>query len=94
MREEQDYNQYHIKESISFPQTHLNRDKFPATIYSFKNKEDKMIIFYHLDEKASIPLGQLLFEKGFNNIFLLTGGVEDFIKDHRDLVEGKDIPIF
>lgn len=33
-----------------------------------------MIIIYHLDEKNSIPFGQLLFEKGFNNIYLLTGG--------------------
>jgi hypothetical protein len=58
-----------------------------------------MIIIYHLDEKSSIPFGQLLFEKGYNNIYLLTGGyfkilgIEDFLKDYRDLVEGKDIPI-
>jgi hypothetical protein len=39
-----------------------------------KNKEEKMIIIYHLDEKNSIPFGQLMFERGFNNVFLLTGG--------------------
>ncbi len=34
-----------------------------------------MIIIYHLDEKNSIPFGQLMFERGFNNVFLLTGGI-------------------
>jgi hypothetical protein len=58
-----------------------------------------MIIIYHLDEKNSIPFGQLLFEKGYNNIYLLSGGnfyksigIEDFLKDYRDLCEGKEIP--
>ena len=58
-----------------------------------------MIIIYHLDEKNSIPFGQLMFERGFNNVFLLTGGifrnegVEEFIKEHRELVEGSNIPV-
>ncbi len=79
-----------------------------------------MIIIYHLDEKNGIPFAQLLFEKGYNNIFLVSGGIynkfivrklferninfnifffnkfegiEDFIKEHRDYCEGKDIPM-
>jgi hypothetical protein len=34
-----------------------------------------LIIIYHLDEKNGIPFAQLLFEKGYNNIFLVSGGI-------------------
>jgi hypothetical protein len=33
-----------------------------------------LIIVYHVDEKNGIPYAQLLFEKGYNNIFLISGG--------------------
>lgn len=35
---------------------------------------------------------KLFFEKGFDNIYLLTGGLEEFHSHHPDFVEGKDIP--
>jgi len=33
-----------------------------------------MIIVYHIDEKAGVQFANLFFERGFDNIFLLTGG--------------------
>jgi len=41
-----------------------------------KNKEDKLIILYGLDEKEGIPIAKLFNEKGYDNIYLLTGGIE------------------
>jgi len=32
-------------------------------------------------------------ERGFDNVFLLSGGIEAFIMDHPTLVEGKKIPV-
>ena len=31
--------------------------------------------------------------KGFENIFLLTGGIEQFLEEFYSLVEGKDVPV-
>ena len=38
-----------------------------------------MIIIYHNDERNSTNYAQLLSQKGFDNVYLLSGGIEDFI---------------
>ena len=55
LREVQDYEMFHIKESISFPGANLARDKVIPELYRFKNKEGKLIIIYDFDEKKGIP---------------------------------------
>jgi len=91
LRDTDEYDDYHIKDSINMPYFNISRDKFPQDMYMMKNKEDKMIICYSLDERTSIPHCQLLFQKGFDNIYLLTGGIEEFVKKFPELCEGKGI---
>ena len=57
-----------------------------------KNKLDKLIIVYHEDDKASINYATVLYEKGFDNIYLLTGGIEDFYQKKPEWVIGSDLP--
>jgi rhodanese-related sulfurtransferase len=33
-----------------------------------------------------------LFEKGFDNVYLLSGGIDKFVEDHYDLIEGTELP--
>ena len=35
----------------------------------------------------------MLTEKGYENTFLLSGGIEAFLEDNADLVEGVAVPI-
>ncbi len=89
LRDTEEYDDYHIKDSLNMPYFNISRDKFPQDMYLMKNKEDKMIICYALDERTSTTHCQLLFQKGFDNIYLLTGGIEEFVKKYPDLCEGK-----
>jgi centrosomal protein CEP41 len=50
-----------------------------------------MIIIYHKDERASIPHASLLIQKGYENIFLLTGGIDDFVKIYPEKCEGPGV---
>jgi len=45
---------------------------------NYKNKENKIIVVYHFDEKPGIDYVNQLFEKGYDNLFLLNGGIEGF----------------
>lgn len=47
-------------------------------MFSYKNKENKIIIVYHFDEKKGIDYVNELFEKGYDNLYLLSGGIESF----------------
>jgi centrosomal protein CEP41 len=54
----------------------------------FKNHPDKIIVIYMNDERNGTHQAKLLFEKGFDNVYLLSGGIEGFLETNYDLVEG------
>ncbi len=47
-----------------------------------------MIIIYAFDEKEGMVGANLFFEKGFDNIYLLSGGIEKFGVCHPESIEG------
>ena len=57
-----------------------------------KNKADKDIIIYHFDEESGCKLATLLILKGYNNIKLLTGGIEEYGALFKENLEGIAIP--
>jgi len=61
-------------------------------VHRFKNHEGKKIICYVSDERNGILAARALVERGYENTFLLTGGIEKFIEDYPSLVEGNNIP--
>lgn len=71
----------------------IARDKTIPELFRFKNAEDKLIIIYMNDERQGIPQAQLLSEKGYDNVFLLSGGCEGFLQDNHDLCEGANVPV-
>ena len=90
LREETEYARYHIRESLNFPGILINRDKFLPEMLMMKSQDGKMIIVYHNDERNGIPFAQRLFEKGFDNVYFLSGGIEDFAKKFPEFLEGPD----
>jgi centrosomal protein CEP41 len=47
-----------------------------------------MIILYYKDERTGITHAGLLVQKGFDNVYLLSGGIEDFVKIYPEKCEG------
>ena len=91
LREPEEFEEFRIKESINMPYYQISRDKYPNDMYMMKNQTDKMIICYGLDERSSTASCQLLFQKGFDNIYMLTGGIEEFVKSYAEYCEGNGI---
>ena len=44
------------------------------------------------DERLGTHYAKLLFEKGFDNVYLLSGGLEKFLAIYPTLVEGTKVP--
>ena len=44
------------------------------------------------DERQGTHYAKVLFEKGFDNVYLLSGGMEKFIETHHEFVEGTTVP--
>lgn len=91
LREPSEFEKYHIKEALNMPFYNISRDKYPNEVYLIKNQLDKMIIAYSEDERNTIPHCQLLYQKGFDNIYMLTGGIEEFVQNYPEYCEGLEM---
>ena len=43
------------------------------------------------DERKGTESAQLFVQKGFENLFLLSGGFDKFAKEYPDMIEGKHV---
>lgn len=107
VRDPDGFTQCHLQGALHYPAPMLSRSVNPylPEMYNYvsfcilisliilkKNKEGKLIIIYDLDEKIAVPTGNLFFEKGFDNVQVLTGGLREFAEQYPELVEG-EIPL-
>ena len=92
LRDPEEYDFWRIKESISYPVANVARDKMIPELFRFKNKQDKLIIVYMSDERKGCAAANLMTEKGYENVFLLSGGIEQFNEEFNSLVEGRQVP--
>ena len=92
LRDPEEYNMWRIRESINYPAANIARDKLIPELFRFKNKANKLIIIYMNDERKGTAAASLMSEKGYDNVFLLSGGIESFNEEFNELVEGKNIP--
>ena len=90
LREECEYERIHVLEAISFPGVNITRDKFTQQLIMMKNKPGKMIIMYHTDERNGIPYANNFFQKGYDNVYFLSGGIEEFEKYHPEYLDGPE----
>ena len=90
LREESEYERVHVIEAISFPAVNISRDKFTQQLIMMKNKPGKMIIMYHTDERNGIPYANNFFQKGYDNVYFLSGGIEEFEKYHPEYLDGPE----
>jgi len=45
------------------------------------------------DERKGCQAANLFVEKGYDNVFLLSGGIEQFNEEFHEMVEGRNVPI-
>nr|CAG4718430.1 unnamed protein product [Naegleria fowleri] len=91
VRDPEDFAKCHLQTAYSYPAATVNRTVNPFTfeMLSFKNHPQKKIVLYDRDEKIACPVANLLFEKGFDNIVVLTGGLQEFFQKHPNLIVGE-----
>ena len=70
----------------------MHQNRLSAEMQEFRNRPNCLVIVYHDFEKSGIQFISILGERGFENAYLLTGGIEEFILTHGGLVDGKNKP--
>lgn len=89
---QKDFDEWHIVGTVPFPHGWLNRQNHFCALQRFKNLDNKIIIVCMENERRGTAVAKVLTEKGFGNIYLLTGGIQQFYLDFPQLIEGNKIP--
>lgn len=92
IRDTEHYRDCHINESTNLSSNLIYQNRLPSDVLQFKNKENCLIILYHEFEKDGIPYITILTERGFDNVFLLSGGLQEFMPAFPHLLSGKNVP--
>lgn len=89
VREAMDYNKGHLLQSRSYPYAMMRRDYTHPELYNFRNKEGMLIIMYCDDEKISTEAAFVLVQRGYDNVYVLTGGLFEFANHYMSFIEGE-----
>ncbi len=79
IREKEEYDTCHIISALSYPIAMLSRSVNNETkeMLSYKNQPGKIIVVYDDDEKLCPKAATTLVQRGYDNLFLLSGGKLD-----------------
>lgn len=88
MRTKEEFARSHIKNAISFPACNVQVDYEFSKLNLVKNHPDTLLVIYLGDERHGILQARVVFEKGFDNVYLLSGGWCIFSKEYPHLLEG------
>ena len=66
----------------------LRHDKWTRDLWKYKNRDGHVIIIYDNDERAAAPCATCFMEKGYDNIIMVTGGLEAFAESHSESLVG------
>ena len=86
LRPIKDYIDSHINKALSLPSTSICIDRVFSQLNIYKNKPNVLLVFYHDDERHGMQQIKIIFEKGFDNCYLLSGGFCVFAKQFPDLL--------
>ena len=76
LRDKDEYDQCHMISALSYPTAMLSRsvNNETAELLAYKNQPGKIIVVYDDDEKIAPRAATTLVERGYDNLFLLSGG--------------------
>jgi centrosomal protein CEP41 len=77
LRDRDDYDACHIISALSYPIAMLSRSINNETpdMLAYKNQEGKIIVIYDDDERIGTKAATTLVQRGYDNLFLVSGGM-------------------
>ncbi|KAK7121536.1 hypothetical protein R3I93_022581 [Phoxinus phoxinus] len=95
VRDRELYDQCHIISAYSYPIATLSRTMNPYTkeVLDYKNASGKIIILYDEDERIASQAATTMCERGFENLFMLSGGLKVVFQKFPEGMTTGSIPI-
>lgn len=89
VREIEEFEECHLYEAVSYPAPRISQDRITPQLFSYKNKDGKMIIVYSNEEKVAAGVATTFVQKGWDNVYMLSGGLKKTAEMYPLIVEGE-----
>ena len=89
IRPEHEFQQCHLMQARSFPMMFMKQDRTLPELVSFKNREGALIILYETDERQACAAANMMVQRGFDNVYVLSKGLVGFAAAFPSFVEGQ-----
>eukprot|EP01013_Petalomonas_cantuscygni_P008999 TRINITY_DN21767_c0_g1_i1.p1 TRINITY_DN21767_c0_g1~~TRINITY_DN21767_c0_g1_i1.p1 ORF type:complete len:238 (+),score=25.30 TRINITY_DN21767_c0_g1_i1:130-843(+) len=88
LRDMEEYEQCHIEGAVHYDRPRINHATAPWTppIMAHRNRPNCLIVTYDWDEGSGPDFANLIFEKGIDNVWVLTGGLRNYLQYFTDVV--------
>ena len=88
VRSPEEYSQSRILYSVNNPGSLISRDVMQKSLHAFKRKiKGKYLLVYHCDDRQSASYATLLCEKGWEEVYIVEGGFDEFKSCYPELIE-------
>jgi hypothetical protein len=88
IRDQDEFRDYRLMQSRSFPYTYLRQDRVHPELANFKNKEAHLIIVVARDDRMGADAAKILVDRGADNVFLVSCPVSEFAEEYPAFAEG------
>ncbi|XP_071815432.1 centrosomal protein of 41 kDa-like isoform X2 [Apostichopus japonicus] len=78
IRDQDDFEKCHIISAKNYPAAMLSRavNNYTNDILNYRNKPGRLIVIYDEDERISTKAATTFAQRGFDNVFVLSGGLK------------------
>ena len=80
IRDRDEYNTCHVITALNYPAAMLSRSVNNETreLLAYKNQPGKIILIYDEDERIAIKAATTFVQRGYDNLFMLSGGTTKY----------------
>jgi rhodanese-related sulfurtransferase len=87
-----DYSQSRVMYAINHPGSLISRDVMQKSLHAFKRKQKgKYLLVYHSDDRNSALFATLLCDKGWEEVYIMDGGFDEFNSCYPELIETDNV---
>jgi len=89
LRQKEDFEKCRLPTAVSYPAAMLNRDIFLPEMHRCKRDPSKMLVVYHSDEQTTAATATLIVQKGWGNVYAISGGFQEVAESYPEVLDGE-----
>jgi len=89
LREPTEFETCRLPLAVNYPASRISRDQFSPDLFQCKKDPDKLLVVYHRDDQTSASAATMLVHKGWDCVYVLSGGFAEVAQNYPEVMQGE-----